>query len=579
MAEPLPLSTKLADTYEIIRVLSKSEPLNVYLAQDSTMFRNWIVREFILPEEDDETVKQIVDHFMKEAEYLASIDHPSFARIQEVYIIENRCYMISESIDGRTFEDFIQTSLEPVTDKQVKIWLGQVCELLKDLHEKKPPVALGTLKPGSIMITPLGKAKIWDFGDERVFPILLQYEEFQKNTYFYAPELLRDEEVTPKSDIYSLGAIAYYALTGEMPHLEITERKLIEHLRSDIDEDLIDIITIALQPLPEDRFENITEMQEALMGKAVFYERPKVGVSTKLIDLGTVQKGASLTAAFKVTNLGGGILSCTIKPEAHWVRTSPDLFTANDEEINLWVDTSQMDYDKEYKTYLTVLGRGNYETVVIKVRTLPSLTKRMPDLAAMFYLLIPLLVFSVFTFGILTYGGKRTHAFYNKTKGTVQANVKLSVSEKSKALRQINIPTYVVSNAKIAAFFLLLMPLVVPLLTQGIYNNLAKNQSSRLRIIYIMFLFAPIALLAAGLAINLNFMPDELIGLDSLRYLTLKHIAVPFIIINIIAGIYLAIPREKRMPEFMKKTPELWMVTLAVAYMAYGYVIFKYVLI
>jgi len=268
MSEPLAIGTEIAQKYEIVRVISEGKFINTYLAQDSEMYRNWIVKEYLLPEEEEEAEQasgEITEHFMREAEYLATINDSGFARIQEVYVVEKRCYIIIESIDGRTFEDYIQTSLEPVTENQVKLWLGLICQTLKKLHDMDPPLALGTMKPSSITITPMGKAKIQDFGDERVFPIVFHDEEFQKNTYFYSPEQLRGQEATVESDIYSIGAIAYYALTKETPHLNAAERKPVQELRDDISEEMIDIINLALEPKPEDRF---TDMEEELSRKA-----------------------------------------------------------------------------------------------------------------------------------------------------------------------------------------------------------------------------------------------------------------------------------------------------------------------
>lgn len=116
-------------------------------------------------------------------------------------------YLVSERIEGLTLSELIERSLKPLDEDVVVGFARQLFELLNEIHEASPPFVLGHLHPDHIVVSPQGELKITDLG---IHP----RDDAADPDVYLAPERLGGNEIDGRADLYSLGAVLYFALTG-----------------------------------------------------------------------------------------------------------------------------------------------------------------------------------------------------------------------------------------------------------------------------------------------------------------------------------------------------------------------------
>ena len=152
----LTIGTQLG-SHEITALLGKGGMGEVYRARDLKLKREVAIK--ILPEEFSRDSDRI-SRFQREAEVLASLNHPNIANIYDLEEHDGSRYLVLELVEGETLADRIARGPIPV-EEAVAI-AKQICEALETAHEKG--VIHRDLKPANIKITPDGNVKVLDFG-------------------------------------------------------------------------------------------------------------------------------------------------------------------------------------------------------------------------------------------------------------------------------------------------------------------------------------------------------------------------------------------------------------------------------
>src|SRR5262244_842831 len=142
---------------EITALLGKGGMGEVYRARDTKLKREVAIK--ILPDDLSRDPDR-VSRFQREAEVLASLNHPNIAAIYDVQEANGSRFLILELIEGETLADRISRGPIPVGDA-LEI-AKNICEALEAAHEKG--IVHRDLKPANIKITPEGKVKVLDFG-------------------------------------------------------------------------------------------------------------------------------------------------------------------------------------------------------------------------------------------------------------------------------------------------------------------------------------------------------------------------------------------------------------------------------
>src|SRR5262249_29080859 len=154
-------------SYEITALLGKGGMGEVYRARDLKLKREVAIK--ILPEEFARDADR-VRRFQREAEVLASLNHPNIANIYDLEEQNGWRYLVLELVEGETLADRIARGPIPV---DVALPIAKlIAEGLEAAHEKG--IIHRDLKPANIKLTPDGKVKILDFGLAKVFQDQLQ---------------------------------------------------------------------------------------------------------------------------------------------------------------------------------------------------------------------------------------------------------------------------------------------------------------------------------------------------------------------------------------------------------------------
>lgn len=255
---------------------------SVYRARD-LHFPNVVklvaVKEMINTAPDPIVRQTIVKNFEREANLLATLDHPAIPRIYDYFSEENRSYLILEYIHGKDLEAVIGENDGFLTEEQVLTWAIALCDVLSFLHNHKPdPIIFRDMKPSNVMIDHNGDVKLVDFGIAKTFQV------GQKGTMIgtegYSPPEQYRGDATPLADMYALGATLHHALSRRDPRLEPPfsfEERPIRKINPGISAELETVIGTSLQYNPEDRFPTADEMKESLLAAA-----QKTGILSKV---------------------------------------------------------------------------------------------------------------------------------------------------------------------------------------------------------------------------------------------------------------------------------------------------------
>ena len=230
----------------------------------------------ILRNEYDASDKNLkIKRFLREAEILSQIDHPNVIKIYEYGIseAEDIPYIIMEFMPGKPLNHYMR--MFSFTNDQIISIIRQVSESLNAVHEHN--ILHRDIKPGNILMTDDICLKLTDFGIAKVLNSnLTMTKEILGSPAYMPPEAFDSQSLCDcRSDIFSLGVIAYELLTGVKPfHGEtigeimnaIKYQRPIEPLKinRNLPPYLQDIVAKMLAKKMEDRFSNVKEIIKAL---------------------------------------------------------------------------------------------------------------------------------------------------------------------------------------------------------------------------------------------------------------------------------------------------------------------------
>jgi serine/threonine protein kinase len=263
--------TTLQSRYLIQSVIGIGGMGAVYRARD-LHFPNVVkvvaVKEMIMQARDPLVRSTIVRNFEREANLLATLDHPSIPRIYDYFSHNERSYLILEYINGKDVEAILNETDDFLPQEQVISWAVELCDVLNYLHTHKPEaIIFRDLKPSNVMINHHNHVILIDFGIAKTF------QTGQRGTMIgtegYSPPEQYRGEATHMADIYAFGATLHHMLTRKDPRLEapfsFTER-MIRAFNPAVSEDLEKIVYKALNYSPSERFQSALEMKQALLG-------------------------------------------------------------------------------------------------------------------------------------------------------------------------------------------------------------------------------------------------------------------------------------------------------------------------
>jgi eukaryotic-like serine/threonine-protein kinase len=196
--------------YRVLRRLGSGGMADVWLAEDTHLQRQVALKVLHSRYLQDQ---QFVERFQREAEHAAGLQHPNIVAVFDRGQDDGVNYIAMRFVEGPTLKELIERGLTP---EQAAALVRQVLEGARFAHRNG--IVHRDLKPQNVIVDEEGKAVVTDFGIARAgVSEITQTGSVMGTPQYLSPEQAQGFEVTPVSDLYSIGVILYEALTGRVP--------------------------------------------------------------------------------------------------------------------------------------------------------------------------------------------------------------------------------------------------------------------------------------------------------------------------------------------------------------------------
>jgi serine/threonine-protein kinase len=215
--------------------------------------------------------------FEQEARAASEVTEPHLVPVLEAGQAENRRYLASKFIDGKTLDEKLEDG--PLSVAETTRWAQDVGAGLAALHEAG--IVHRDLKPGNIIVDQSGTALLTDFGlaKGRAYTVLTKPGQVMGTLDYLAPELIKGSPATPATDIYALGCTIYECIAGQPPFADkegiqvglahVAEQPPpLSEFRDDLPAGYAEAVLSALAKDADERPQTAVEYGERLAGAA-----------------------------------------------------------------------------------------------------------------------------------------------------------------------------------------------------------------------------------------------------------------------------------------------------------------------
>lgn len=247
--------------YFITKVIKEGGQGAVYMAIDNDG-KVYALKEMLDRFTDPREREEAIERFDEEAELLLKLKHPRIPVVYSHFKDEGRHYLTMDYIEGEDLDDVLDRQISLPEDEVLEL-ADQICDVLDYLH--RSGLIYRDMKPSNIMMDRKnGGIKLVDFGIAKLFNPANRGGT-QIGTPGYAPPEQYQGLATPSSDIYALGATLHHMLTGRDPTDNAPfSFPPVRSINPKISQNTSDVLDRALQMKPEDRWDSVAEMRDAL---------------------------------------------------------------------------------------------------------------------------------------------------------------------------------------------------------------------------------------------------------------------------------------------------------------------------
>jgi serine/threonine-protein kinase len=265
--------------YRLMRLLGSGGMGNVYLAEHQLLKRPCAIKVIRPGQAAD---PQAIARFEREVQTTATLTHPNTIEIYDYGRTDDGTfYYVMEYLPGLSMADLVARH-GPVPAERVIFLLRQACDALREAHSAG--LIHRDIKPGNIFVAERGGVydvvKLLDFGlakgsEGSEGAQITQEGTVAGSPMFMSPEQALGQPSDARGDIYSLGAVGYFLLTGQPPFQGTTAMELIvahardpvaplTQLRPEVPPDVERLILRCLAKEPDERFQSALSLDEAL---------------------------------------------------------------------------------------------------------------------------------------------------------------------------------------------------------------------------------------------------------------------------------------------------------------------------
>jgi serine/threonine protein kinase/Flp pilus assembly protein TadD len=304
--------------YKILSKLGEGGMGVVYKAEDTKLHR-FVALKFLPPHVSDDDAAQ---RFVNEAHAVSALDHPNICAIHEIdQTPDGQMFIVMPCYEGASLQAIVKEG--PLDLGRAVDIASQVARGLAKAHEKG--ILHRDVKPGNILVTNDGLAKIVDFGLAKLATQarLTRTGTTVGTVMYMSPEQARGEETDQRSDIWSLGVVLYEMVTGKPPFRGEHEQAIVYSILNTAPEaigrlmpgapkELERVIAKALAKTPADRYQRMSEfagdldlLKETLQKEAKAQATPvrRASKARRWIGLGVVIAVVAVAALVAKTYL------------------------------------------------------------------------------------------------------------------------------------------------------------------------------------------------------------------------------------------------------------------------------------
>lgn len=192
--------------YKIIKLLGRGSTAEVYLAEH-ILLNSYRAIKCISKNHP------LYEYHCKEANLLKNLKHPCIPIIYDIEEDEDGSYIVEQYIEGQTLKAYVRDK-GPIDENSIIHFAIQLCNLLEYLHSVERPIIYLDLKPENIMITG-STLKLIDFGSAIYQDEIKTGPGICATKGYAAPEIYQDGIVDERCNVYAIGMLLYYMVTGK----------------------------------------------------------------------------------------------------------------------------------------------------------------------------------------------------------------------------------------------------------------------------------------------------------------------------------------------------------------------------
>jgi eukaryotic-like serine/threonine-protein kinase len=255
--------------YRIIGVLGEGGQGKVYRAVHPKLGRDVVIKVG-----RHATADSASDALAQEGKILAQLDHPALARVYDLCMHRGRVCLVMEFVRGRDLEQDVRS--RPRDPRAAANLVAKVARALGSAHRRG--ICHRDVKPANILIDDVGEPRLIDFGLALVEDAWNRGNEnhgLSGTVSYMAPEQARAEAVGPQSDVFSLGGVLLFLLTGKPPYCGTQLREVLDRAgrgewdrkplgNPSVPRRIRDVVEKAMAANAADRYPTATEFADAL---------------------------------------------------------------------------------------------------------------------------------------------------------------------------------------------------------------------------------------------------------------------------------------------------------------------------
>lgn len=283
-APPQKREMEKVDGYSLLKCLAKGVMGDVYLAVHEKSQEKVALK--LLQKTKD---AQILDHFLREAQILSELDHPTIVRLKDQGNHRGHPYIVMEYLPGITLQELlIKGPLHYLEAAKIVYYVLSALE-----YAAKYQIIHRDIKPENIIISNKGEVKLIDLGIGKILNASMNVTNTGEvmGTPYYMPleQISATKDAGYQADVYAVGATLHHALSGSAPFSEHgnnvqklfnakirNEYVQLQEKKPNLPREIIKITEKAMAHETQNRYRNAREMKEAISAFYKFYaKKPK----------------------------------------------------------------------------------------------------------------------------------------------------------------------------------------------------------------------------------------------------------------------------------------------------------------